>query len=307
MAEWRLGSVDLKKVICFFREKCCRPVYRWGHAFLLLFLVLWAGTVVTLVATHICLIFGKGPLGPCRWWPDLILGFVFGSSAAQLTESQYASLVADMIAAFAFVMAAWAFVKARLYKSKVQRELAAAKQDYDERLKTAQKEFDKKLGIISCPIEVEEDDDLKWMVPHYEAGDRITVFAGEFAWLATNQAMKRRVCQLAREDKLKLVSYKTKAQVEQGFQRKNKTELFNELKRCFRYESGLGSTNKVVCTMIQQATSELKFLYKSGTGQSQHAFNAQVLNDTDSMRALLRILFELTKAEHWGRPDNNAN
>jgi hypothetical protein len=232
----------------------------------------------------------------------MILRLLFGSGAAQLSETQYASVVSDMIAAFAFVMAAWAVVHARLYKRKVHRELQDAKQEYKVKLDAAREDFEKRTGIMSTPIKQELDDDLKWMLPHYKEGDRITVFAGGFAWLASNSEMKDRVLELAGENKLYLISYKTKEQVEKAFNTADAMDLFGRLKSCFRYKSGLGNSDKVVCTMIQRSPTEWKFLYKSRP-ESGHAFNAQVLSDTDSIRALLHILSRLTKPDHWGVKD----
>lgn len=298
-----LISKGFKAATSFICIKILRAVCRWACCILVVLLVLWAFTVATLVATHICLIFNKGPLEICRWWPDMILRLLFGSSAAQLTEAQYASLISDMIAAFAFVVAVAAVVQVILYKRRVERGLLQAQAEYEYKLKEAKKDFERKMGITSQPIEKMGDDDLKWMLPHYKEGDRVTVFAGSFDWLGDNPEMKKRILELAEEDKLNLISYRTKEQVRDSFERKNAVKLFENLIDCFRYESGLDDVNKVVCTMVQLSATEWRFLYKSLPDEEGHAFNACVLSDTDSTRQLLHILSQLTRADRWGTQD----
>lgn len=303
MVAWRSISNSLKAALSSAWRRVLRHVCRWAYFILIALLVVWAATVVMLVATHICLIFGKGPLGLCRWWPDMVLSLVFGSSAAQLTEAQYASLVSDMIAAFAFVVAVAAVVQAILYKRRVGRGLLQAKTEYQNKLKEAKKDFERKMGITSQPIENKGDDDLKWMLSHYKEADRVTVFAGSFDWLGDNKQMKNRILELAAEDKLNLVSYRTKEHVKDSFERKNAVELFENLKDCFRYESDLDDVNKVVCTIVQLSATEWRFLYKSLPDEKGHAFNACVLSDTDSTRQLLHILSQLTRGDRWGTAD----
>lgn len=301
MVEWRSISDAFKRAMFFVWGRFFRPVCRGAYWILILLLVLWAFTVVMLVGTHICLIFGKGPLGICKWWPDLILSLLFGSSAAQLTEAQYASLVSDMIAAFAFVVAVAAVVQAILYKRRVGRRLLQAQAQYDNKLKETKQDFERKMGITSQPIKQMEKDDLKWMLPHYKEADGITVFAGGFGWIATNSELKNRILELAHEKKLKLISFRNMEEVKKSFEEKNALSLFKGLKSCFKYESGLGDGKKVVCTMIQISPTARKFLYKSLPDEQGHAFNTCVLSDTDSTRELLHILYQLTRPEWWGK------
>jgi hypothetical protein len=266
-----------------------RPLWRVVYWILFLGLVLVAVLIVTLVATHIWLIFGKSP--PClfRRLPDFVLSLLFGSSATKLQEAQYGALVSDMIAGFAFVVTVWAILQAILYKRKVRK-------DYENKLAQAKLDSEEKTGISSQPIKIAGDDDLIWMLGHYREGDEIAIFGGGFEWLKKNKEMRKLVSGLAAKGKLKLVSYKSENEVREAFRSAQAEDLFNNLKGCFKYGSGTG---KIVCTMIKKSATESKFLYKSRP-ETGHAFNACVLNDTDSTRELLHILAALTNPDHWG-------
>jgi hypothetical protein len=267
-----------------------RALWRVTRWVLLLGLVLVAVLIVTLVATHICLVFQKSPPVVLRWLPDFILGLLFGSSATLLQEDRYGALVSDMIAAFAFVVTVATVLQAALYKRKVEK-------DYSQKLTEAKSDYAKKTGISAQAIRDPGNDDLIWMVEHYREGDEITIFGVGFEWLKENQEMREIVSNLAHQSKLRLVSYKPENAVKQAFERAEAGDLFRNLRRCFRYSS---ETGKVVCTMIKKSETEWKFLYKSRPDRSGHAFNACVLNDTDSTRELLHILAALTNADHWG-------
>jgi len=216
-------------------------------------------------------------------------------------ESQYSALVSDMLAAFAFVVTVGVVVQSVLYKRRIHKELVREKHEYEKKLKEAQKAFEQRMGITSQPIKQMEKDDLKWMLPHYKEADGITVFAGGFGWIATNSELKNRILELAHEKKLKLISFRNMAEVKKSFEEKNALSLFEGLKSCFKYESGLGDGKKVVCTMIQISPTARKFLYKSLPDEQGHAFNTCVLSDTDSTRELLHILYQLTRPEWWGK------
>lgn len=258
------------------------PIFRFAYYALIAFLVLWAFTVVTLVATHICLIFNKGPLEIFRWWPDLSLGLLFGRTATQLAEHQYSALVSDMIAAFAFIVTVGAVVQARLYKRNLRRRLQ------------------RELGIEASPITQKGKDDLEWMLQHYRTAEHVTIFAGSFDWLGQNGEMRDQIIKLAKEGNLELVSRRTKAEVDKSLEKD--TELYTALSTLsdhFRCESEL---NGVTCTMIRALGTPSKFLYRSSTTDPDKAFNACVFTNTEQSRELLHILSQLTKAEHWGKP-----
>ncbi len=271
--------MSLRDRIC----SVCRRVLGTAYWLLLLVLILWAFTVVTLVATHICLIFSKGPLETWRWWPDLIFGLLFGSAATQLEVNQYSALVSDMIAAFAFVVTVGTVVQAGLYKRNLRRKLQ------------------QELGIEASPITQKGKDDLEWMLQHYRTAEHVTIFAGSFDWLSQNKEIKNQIIKLAKEGNLELVSRRTKAVVDRSLA--GDADLSQALSGHFRYESKLDG---VTCTMMKALGTPSKFLYRSSTTEHGKAFNACVFTNTEQSKELLHILYELTKAEHWGTPDNGS-
>lgn len=283
MLEWIHIYNTFKRKVSSVWKGYLRPALGVAYWILLLTLILWAGTVVTLVATHMCLIFGKGPLETCRWWPDLIFGLLFGRTATQLAEHQYSAIVSDMIAAFAFIVTVGTVIQASLYKRRLRQRLQ------------------RELGIETSPITQKGKDDLEWMLQHYRTAEHVTIFAGSFDWLGQNKEMRDQIIKLAKEGNLELVSRRTKAEVDRSLEEDE--ELYETLSGHFHYESEL---NGVTCTMMKALGTPSKFLYRSSTTEPGKAFNACVFTNTEQSQELLHILSQLTKAEHWGKRANEV-
>jgi len=258
-------------------------LYSLACYFLCLLLIAWAWIIISLVVTHISLVLNKTPPSLFIFIPDMIFGW-FGTNIASLkANAQYAPIISDMIAAFAFVVTAYAVVKAQTYKIRLQRERQKVK-----------KEIGTRMGIQSFPIGKKGVDDIEWLITHYkEEVDYITIFAGGFSWLVINEKMRSRILELAKDNKLRLISNKSRHDVIEAFKRKRSESIFNELKDCFKFDSGL---EKVVCTVIKKSPTEWKLLYRSRLDELDHDFNACVLSDKDSTRELLYIISNL--AEH---------
>jgi len=203
-----------------------------------------------------------------------------------LEEEQYRVLVSDAIFGLAFGMALIPLIQASQNTRKLRQEL-----------KKAQEQFQKEHGIQSFPIEKKGEDDLAWMLPHYQKARRITIFAGSFDWLADKPEIEKRILELAGESKLDLVSYKSKEQVEEALRTKNLQSLLQTLGDHFKFNSKL---EDVTCTIVQKSATYWEFLYKSRPDDAGHAFNACVLSDTNRSRELLHILTQLGDAKHWG-------
>ena len=84
-----------------------------------------------------------------------------------LKEEQYKTLVSDAIFVLAFAVALVPLIQASQNTGKLRQEL-----------KKAREQFQKEHGIKSFPIEKEGEDDLDWMLPHYQKATRLTIFAG---------------------------------------------------------------------------------------------------------------------------------
>jgi hypothetical protein len=209
-----------------------------------------------------------------------------------LEEEHYKALVSDAILVLAFGFALVPLFQVSQNTRKLRQEL-----------REAQKQFQKEHGIQSFPIEKKGEDDLAWMLPHYQKAKRITIFAGSFDWLADNREMKKRILTLANEGKLDLVSYRSKEEVEEAFRGKTLQELFKTLRDHFKFKSNL---EDVTCTIVQKSATDWEFLYKSRPDDAGHAFNACVLSDTDRSRELLHILTKLGDAKHWGTPADDS-
>ncbi len=254
-----------------------------------LFYALFTASIIftiLLVITHITLTVGKSPYAIFKYLPDLVLRLC-GTDLTTFKADKYSVFVSDMILLIGFFTAVVPIFQ--MWRS-LQKLRKAFKEDYK---------------IDSFPINNEGVDDIAWMLPYYQKGTRITIFAGSFTWLGEkqdleiNQMMKKRICELASDEKLDLVSYKRESDVKRAFEDKSLTPLFNELENCFRYESGL---DQVVCTLIQYQPTEWEFLYKGKAYRHTGAYDNYALGDTDKNRVLLHVLSELTKAEHWGKP-----
>ncbi len=210
-----------------------------------------------------------------------------------LEEEQYEAIVMDAILLLAFGIALIPLIQALQNTRKLREEL-----------KKAQEQFQKEHGIQSFPIEKEGEDDLTWMLPHYQKARRITIFAGSFDWLADKPEMEKRILELAGEGKLDLVSYKSKEQVEEALRtKKNLQDLLEMLGDHFKFNSKL---EEVKCTIVQKSATDWEFLHKSRPDDAGHAFNACVLGDTNRSRELLHILSQLGDAKHWGEAVGNS-
>ena len=224
-----------------------------------------------------------------------ILSTFYSCTLFGLEEERYKTLVSDAIFVLGLGVVLVPLIQASQNTRKLRRDL-----------KKAYEQFQKDHGIQSVPIEKEGEDDIAWMLPHYQKATRLTIFAGSFDWLADKPEMEKRILELAGEGKLDLVSYKSKEEVTEGGRAKRKLKsLFKTLgDDHFKFNSKL---EKVICTFVQKSGLDTEFLYKSKSDDDGgHMFNACVLSDTDKSRVLLHILSELTKAEHWGERANEV-
>lgn len=249
-----------------------------------LLLLLAAYFVISLIITHTELTLNKTPSSMFKWLPD----FAFklrGIELKSLEPEQYTTIVGNMIFAIAFITAMVPLLAAWYNTNKIRKEI--------------QEEY----GIKSFPIKQPGEDDLEWMMPHYQRGQRITIFAGSFDWIGDKPEMRNRILQLANEGKLDLVSYRSIQEIEDAFRAKEDEELLNALRGRFKVKSKL---EDITCTFVQKSATDAEFLYKSRPDDEGHAFNACVLSDTDKSRELLHILSKLTKGEHWGKRANEV-
>lgn len=244
---------------------------------LMVLVVIWL--MVSLVVTYVALELDKTPYRLFTWLPNFVLR-VFRVDVANLPADKYLMLLSVMTLVVGFLITITPIFGVFRRTGKIREEI-----------KNTQKEFLAEHGITINPVKRKGKDDLEWMLPHYQQADRVIICAGSFDWLGDNKEMKKRIRQLAAEDHLKLVSYRTKEQVEAAFRRKGEQELFRELEKHFGYESGLEG---VTCTMIQKLGADWEFLYRS-RADAENVFNVSYISTTPRNIELLKILSELTK------------
>ncbi|MBW8038384.1 MAG: hypothetical protein FVQ85_00095 [Planctomycetes bacterium] len=246
-------------------------------------LVVWSVAAICLVVTHIFLVFNKTPPFIVQFWPNLILGW-FGTSVANLkTAGNYGVIVADMIAVCAFSFAVLPLIQGLAYKVRLKRQVR------DE------------FGFEFIPVKRPGDDDLLQMLKRYRGADHLTIFSGGFDWLGNKEKMKKEIVKLARDGKLRLVSFRSEEHVKNKFTEKSYQQFFDELlgylKEEFRFESGL---MEIKCSVIRVFGTEYRFLFRQSSNVDP--FNAGFLSSSKCSRELLHILSTFTQAKKWGQP-----
>ncbi len=195
----------------------------------------------------------------------------------------YGVIVADMIAVCAFSFAVLPSIQGLAYKVRLKRQVR------DE------------YGFEFIPVKRPGDDDLLQMLKRYRGADHLTIFSGGFDWLGNKKEMKKEIVKLARDGKLRLVSFRTENQVRDRFKEEGYEELFDELlgnlKEDFRFESGL---EEIKCSVIRVFGTEYRFLFRQSSNVDP--FNAGFLSSSKSSRELLHILSTFSEAKDWGKP-----
>ncbi len=247
---------------------------------LVVFVVIWL--MVSLVVTYVALELGKTPSCVFTCLPNFILRAI-QVDLVNLPPDKYPMLISVMTLVVGFLITITPIFGVFRRTGKLR-----------QTVENAQKEFLDEHGITINPVQKKGRDDLEWMLPYYQQAGRITIFAGSFDWLGDNRQIKNRLRQLATEDNLRLVSYRTKEQVEAAFQRKGEQSFFRELQTNFSYESGLDG---MTCTMIEKLGADWEFLYRSRAGpETPSVFNVCYIGTTPRNIELLNILSKLTKA-----------
>jgi hypothetical protein len=245
-------------------------------------LILTAGLLICLVISHICF-FTDTKIPPIV---KTIAGCslrMLGCQINNLEDAKYAAIVSDMLVILAFLLTAAPFIQAVYFQIQYKRK------------------FREEQGIESFKVKTPGQDDLEKMLEYYKEAEKLTVFCGSFDWIGKNETMKNKMLALAKENKLTLVSYKSEQDVQSAFNEVRQEDLFNQLKHCFKFESGLP---EVKCSMIKRIGAEQRFLFRQSS--NQNPFNACVLSSTNQSRELLYILSKVTDAAHWGKPPSNA-
>lgn len=102
-------------------------------------------------------------------------------------------------------------------------------------------------------------DDIKVMETYYRDADEITIFSGDFDWLTTNAHLREML--LKKNDRLKLVSYRSREEVRQAL-----GELFGSFTFVFQCPI------KINCSLVEYPGHKV-FLYKSILQEGDKPYN----------------------------------
>lgn len=145
----------------------------------------------------------------------------------------------------------------------------------------------KKFSIQKERVYEDGTDDLRLMLRFYEAAERITVFSGDFSWICDeseqSRKLKNKVERLAKEDKIRLVSYKSKDAVEASL-----GPSWDELQHSFTFINGI--TKPLKCSLIEYGGVNSTFLYKDTTGMDASDSFILILKHADDSRYILSAL-----------------
>jgi hypothetical protein len=134
-----------------------------------------------------------------------------------------------------------------------------------------------------------QDHDLALMRQAYRTSERVIIFSGDFSFLRKDQELLRIFTELSQRRRITLISYKTKAEVEQELMDTPETgALLGTLAAADRiiYDSGLD----VKCSLIEYA-KRTQLLYKFRTSAAEGAKDMMcILNDTDESHYLLEAV-----------------
>lgn len=275
----RIGNVFKKPISCLW-SYVLQPIIGHINWIFLVFLGVLAIASICLVITHIFSVFNKTSPSIVEWWPNLILGW-FGSDVAALKQNkQYEVIIADMIAICAFTFAVLPWIQGVIYKIRIEREIR------------------EKFGFEFIPVAEPGRDDLVEMLKRYKGADSLTIFCGGFDWLGKNKEMRTEIETLAKDKKLKLISFRSEEQVQKKFKDAGYPELFDSLKKDFRFNSGL---TDIKCSVIRYfGGSKIRFLFRQSS--DSNPFNAGFFGSSEYSMELLQILEKFTSTKEWGEP-----
>ena len=129
-------------------------------------------------------------------------------------------------------------------------------------------------------------DDLNIMLKAYRSAERITVFSGDFSWLKESDELREKVCALAGQAKVDLISYKTPGDIQRAL---NDPALFNRLKPAFLIVKG----TPLKCSLVEYSGANATFLYKDRGGEFGQDPFVVIARYSDESRGLLKALREM--------------
>ena len=144
-------------------------------------------------------------------------------------------------------------------------------------------------------------DDLETMYKYYRYGDDITVFSGDFDWLAKPSKLRELIMELVQADKIRLISYKSQHKITEAWRQSaagngssatQRARILDQLKPCFRFND-----REFKFTLIKYAHNEASFLSLVREAATGRKVNIGVHSDKNSRaRAIVNIVRTLCDA-----------
>ncbi|MFZ2149401.1 MAG: hypothetical protein WAV28_19490 [Sedimentisphaerales bacterium] len=289
-----------------------RGVLRWLIIPLLyVLLILAAITAACLVWRHIGLLTDRECPKVIAAYADWAAEKIWKDIGKLEQEGNFEPLISDMVVSLAFVVAVVPLIQAYVYRRRLRRELQGAH------------------GLEVFKVKKEGVDDLEKMLEYYEGAEHITVFCGDFDWLQPNSVnrnpkfskcsnrrkkkirammgrMKDFVTGYASEEKVTLVSSKSKELVKNALRDGNDDSLFGNLMKRFVFGEDIG----IKCSLIEKVNENYTFLYRSYSGGKKHLFNAHIFRGAKESEELVSILRHLVEFGDWKNKagqDSNAS
>ena len=150
-------------------------------------------------------------------------------------------------------------------------------------------DFKKKAIVQIKKVYKDGFDDLRIMLKYYKMADNVSVYAGDFDWLAKDENLKKEIQRLANQNKIRLYSYKNAEAVSKNI---DDIELFNLLKDEFKFDCGI----EIKCSLIETKGVNV-FLYKSELKSIGGENSVCIVQGINEGIYLLRIIKELLGGE----------
>jgi len=278
-----------------------KGVLRWFIIPLLYILLIFgAFTAACLVWKHLDLLTAAKCPSMVASYANWIAGKL-GTNVEELEkEGKFAPVVSDMLVALAFVVAIVPLLQAWRYRWRLKTELRSAH------------------GLEIFKVKKERIDDLAKMLEYYEGAEHITVFCGDFDWLQPSsidrnpkfskcskrlkkkmkkmtEKMRDFVKEYASQEKITLVSSKSKGLVKDALRNGGDDSLFEALKERVVFDQNVG----IKCSLIEKVNRKYTFLYRSYAGDKKRLFNAHIFYKAEESEELINILRGLIEFSSW--------
>jgi GTPase SAR1 family protein len=242
-----------------------------SFALILLVLLVFTATFVTLGAAWVYLALLADQPRP-QWIEQVIFFFIpwFVSPQSQDAPTYAASLNFILTALFAvlsFLFAVWPVLGIVKYRRDLKNRSPI-----------------RSFRVIRTGV-----DDINIMSKYYQNADEVVVYAGDFSWIKSNESLKNIITELANQNKIRLISYKTRSVVENSI---NDPQLFSTLSKQFVFES----KKNIKCSYIKRQNTNF-FLYRAeelSISSMEPNYKVFVLRETENVPYLLDILRELS-------------